>query len=98
MSNFTFNFGQADAVMEDVARVNRQIAAALDELERSVESSLQGWESEEVKTVYQATKARWDQAALQMNAFLDRAQQALGSVRENYGITETRNAAKWSQS
>jgi len=96
LSNFTFNFAQADAVLDDVARINQRINQALDELENNVERNLDAWESEEVKTIYQDTKRRWDQSAKQMNAFLERARLTLTSVSDNYGATERSNAARWS--
>jgi WXG100 family type VII secretion target len=95
LSNFTFNFAQADAVLDDVARINQRINQALDELESNVERSLDAWESEEVKTLYQDTKRRWNQSAMQMNAFLETAQRTLLGVADNYGSTERANAGRW---
>ena len=95
MSNFSFNFTAADQVLDDVARINQSINQALDELERNVERQLDAWESEQVKTVYQDVKLRWENSAAQMNAFLNSARQTLGSVAENYGATEMSNAALW---
>jgi len=96
VSNFTFNFAQADAVLDDVARINQRINQALDELESNVERNLDGWESGQVKTVYQDVKARWNQSAAQMNSFLNSARQTLMSVSDSYGATEQSNAARWS--
>lgn len=95
MSNFTFNFAMADAVLDDVARVNQRIERALDELEVNVERGLADWESEDAKTAYRAAKVRWDQAAQQMNTFLGSARQTLSSVSDNYKETEKSNANLW---
>ncbi|GAA0389182.1 hypothetical protein GCM10009541_35300 [Micromonospora gifhornensis] len=95
MSNFTFNFGLADAVLDDVTRINQRIEQALNELEVNVERGLDGWESEEAKTAYRAAKMRWDQAAQQMNTFLERARRTLMTVSDNYGATEKANASYW---
>lgn len=95
MSNFSFNFASANAVLDDVARINQRITQALDELENNVERNLDAWESEEVKTAYRDAKMRWDMAAKQMNSFLNSARQTLVSVADNYGATERSNAARW---
>ncbi|MEV6694844.1 WXG100 family type VII secretion target [Micromonospora sp. NPDC051196] len=95
MSNFTFNFAQAQATLENVAGINRRIEQTLDELETDVERSLDGWESEDAKSAYQAAKLRWDQAARQMNGFLESARRALTSVADEYSSSNTSARAKW---
>ncbi|MCM4083585.1 WXG100 family type VII secretion target [Paractinoplanes hotanensis] len=95
MSDFSINFGQAEAFLDDVERINQQIKLALDELERNVESSLDSWKSEQVRTAYQVAKARWDQSAIEMSGFLDNARHTLTGVVETYSHAETTNRARF---
>lgn len=93
MSDFSINFGQAEAVLDNVQRINQRIKGALDELELKVERSLQAWESEQARTAYALAKARWDQAALDMTDDLDNARVTLAEVIETYSRADDNNRA-----
>ncbi|WBB80454.1 WXG100 family type VII secretion target [Micromonospora sp. WMMD882] len=94
MSNYRFDFNQADATLHDMHQINGRIASALDEMERNVERSLQDWTGD-AQTTYYAAKAEWRGAAGAMSVYLEQARQTLLAISENYGTTEQRHTKIW---
>ncbi|WKU05733.1 WXG100 family type VII secretion target [Micromonospora sp. HUAS LYJ1] len=94
MSNYRFDFNQADATLHDMNQINGRISNALDEMERQVERSLQDWTGD-ARSAYYAAKAEWRGAAGQMTVHLEQARQTLLRISDNYGTTEQRHAKIW---
>ncbi|SCF40092.1 WXG100 family type VII secretion target [Micromonospora matsumotoense] len=94
MSNYRFDFNQADATLYDMGRINGRISDALDEMERNVESSLQDW-SGDAQTTYRDAKIEWRRAATAMTVHLDQARNTLLAISDNYGTTEQRHTRIW---
>ena len=94
MSNYTFDFVQADAVLTDMSRINGQIQSALEEMEATVEASLAEWTGA-AQQQYYVSKATWNQAADSMVGYLDQARMTLLRISDNYGTTEQRHAMIW---
>lgn len=94
MSNYTFNFQQADATLYDMNQINTRIGTALQQMEQTVEASLADWTGA-AQAQYQVSKAAWNQSAQQMSMYLEHARQTLSQISDNYGTTEQRHAAIW---
>ncbi|MET7747692.1 WXG100 family type VII secretion target [Micromonospora sp. NPDC005367] len=94
MSDYTFDFNQADAVIYDMSQINTRIRSALDELQTSSEAHLQEWEGE-AKNQYWISKDEWNRQAGLMSTFLDQARQKLLDISDGYGSYERRHAALW---
>ncbi|GID28811.1 WXG100 family type VII secretion target [Paractinoplanes brasiliensis] len=94
MSNYTFNFQQADAVLYDMNAINQRIKSALGQMESTVEASLAEWTGA-AQQQYYVSKAAWNQSADQMTVYLDQARVTLLQISDNYGTTEQRHAQIW---
>ncbi|MBL7253227.1 MULTISPECIES: WXG100 family type VII secretion target [Paractinoplanes] len=94
MSNYTFNFQQADAVLYDMNAINQRIKSALGQMEQTVEASLAEWTGA-AQQQYYVSKAAWNQSADQMTVYLDQARVTLLQISDNYGTTEQRHAQIW---
>ncbi|MBU2670264.1 WXG100 family type VII secretion target [Actinoplanes bogorensis] len=94
MSNYTFNFQQADAVLYDMNAINQRIKSALAQMEQTVEASLAEWTGA-AQQQYYVSKAAWNQSADQMTVYLDQARVTLLQISDNYGTTEQRHAQIW---
>ncbi|WP_127500458.1 WXG100 family type VII secretion target [Actinoplanes solisilvae] len=94
MSDYRFDFNQADAVLYDMDQHTKRINSALDEMEKSVEARMQDWDGA-AKEQYAVSKAVWDQSAKEMGVFLDQARLTLLQISDNYGTTEQRQAQIW---
>lgn len=94
MSNYSFNFQQADAVLYDMNQINNKIKSGLAEMERNVETSLQDWTGA-AQQQYYVSKAAWNQSANQMTVYLDQARATLLQISDNYGTTEQRHSQIW---
>ncbi len=94
MSNYSFNFQQADAVLYDMNQINNKIKSGLAEMERTVEASLQDWTGA-AQQQYYVSKAAWNQSANQMTVYLDQARVTLLQISDNYGTTEQRHSQIW---
>ena len=94
MSNYTFDFVQADAVLTDMNRINGQIQSSLEEMERTVEASLAQWTGA-AQEQYKVSKLAWNQAADSMVGYLEQARMTLPQISDNYGTTEQRHAMIW---
>ncbi|MGX4655170.1 WXG100 family type VII secretion target [Micromonospora sp. SCSIO 07396] len=96
MSNYRFDFNQADATLYDMNRVNGRISGALDEMERNVERSIEEW-SGDARSAYHVAKAEWRSAADEMTVQLEQARRTLLAISDNYGTTEQRHTKIWNQ-
>ncbi|WP_306215253.1 WXG100 family type VII secretion target [Actinoplanes sp. RD1] len=94
MSNYTFNFQQADAVLYDMNKINGNIKTSLHDMEQNVEKSLADWTGA-AQAQYWASKAAWNNSANQMTVFLEQARLTLLQISDNYGTTEQRHAQIW---
>ncbi|MCA2217454.1 WXG100 family type VII secretion target [Jidongwangia harbinensis] len=94
MSNYRFDFSQADSTLYDMNQINTRIKTALSDMEQSVERSLQDWTGD-AQTQYYASKQAWNQAANEMSVYLEQARSTLLNISDNYGTTEQRHAAIW---
>ena len=94
MSDFRFDFNQADATLYDINQVNQRIKQALTEMESSVEKHIADWTGA-AREQYAVSKAVWDQSANEMAVFLDQARLTLLQISENYGSMEQRQASIW---
>ncbi len=94
MSNYSFNFQQADAVLYDMNQINNKIKTGLAEMERTVETSLQDWTGA-AQQQYYVSKAAWNQSANQMTVYLEQARVTLLQISDNYGTTEQRHSQIW---
>ncbi|AGL14099.1 WXG100 family type VII secretion target [Actinoplanes sp. N902-109] len=94
MSNYTFDFAQADAVLSDMNGINTRIKSALEQMEHTVEASLADWTGA-AQQQYYVSKAKWNQSANEMTMYLDQARQTLLQISDNYGTTEQRHAQIW---
>lgn len=94
MSNYTFNFQQADATLHDMNQINTRIRTALTDMERDVEASLAEWTGA-AQEQYKVSKLVWNQSAEQMSVYLEQARQTLLQISDNYGTTEQRHAQIW---
>ncbi|MFG1918544.1 WXG100 family type VII secretion target [Micromonospora sp. NPDC048898] len=94
MSDYRFDFNQADATLHDMNRINGRISSSLDEMEANVERSTQEW-SGDARAEYAVAKIEWRNAANQMTVFLEQARQTLLQISDNYGTTEQRHTKIW---
>lgn len=94
MSNYTFDFSQADAVLYDMNKINKDIQENLSAMEQSVERSLAEWTGA-AQQQYYVSKAKWNQSAQEMTVYLEQARTTLLSISDNYGTTEQRHAQIW---
>lgn len=94
MSNYTFDFNQADAVLYDMNAINTRIKTALEQMEKTVETSLVDWTGA-ARSQYAVSKAVWNQSANEMTVYLEQARLTLLQISDNYGTTEQRHAQIW---
>ena len=94
VSNYRFDFNQADTTLYDMNAINTQIKNALSDMESSVERSLNDWTGD-AKEQYYVSKAKWNAAAQEMTMHFDQARQTLLTISDNYGSTEQRHAKLW---
>ncbi|WP_067494991.1 WXG100 family type VII secretion target [Actinoplanes sp. TFC3] len=94
MSNYTFDFNQADAVLTDMNQINTRIKSALEQMEQTVEASLADWTGA-AQQQYYVSKAKWNQSANEMSVYLEQARLTLLQISDNYGTTEQRHAQIW---
>ncbi|BCJ67308.1 WXG100 family type VII secretion target [Polymorphospora rubra] len=94
MSNFRFDFNQADATLYDMNQINGRIVSALAEMERNVERSLQEWTGD-AQSSYYVAKAEWNRSAQDMSVHLEQARRTLLAISDNYGSTESRHTKIW---
>ncbi|BCJ52705.1 hypothetical protein Asp14428_41800 [Actinoplanes sp. NBRC 14428] len=94
MSNYRFDFNQADATLYDMNQINGRIKSALTEMEANVERTLAEW-SGAAKSQYAVSKQAWNAAAQEMAVYLDQARVTLEQISDNYGTTEQRHAKIW---
>lgn len=94
MSDYTFNFTQADATLYDMNQYTQRIQSALEEMQQSVEARMADWTGD-AKHQYAVSKAAWDQSAKDMAAYLGQARATLLQISDNYGTTEQRQATIW---
>ncbi|GAA2491396.1 WXG100 family type VII secretion target [Winogradskya humida] len=94
MSNYTFDFNQADATLTDMNSINTRIKSALEQMEQTVEASLAEWTGA-AQQQYYVSKAAWNQSANEMSIYLDQARSTLMQISDNYGSTEQRHAQIW---
>jgi WXG100 family type VII secretion target len=94
VSNYTFDFNQADATLTDMNSINTRIKSALEQMEQTVEASLAEWTGA-AQQQYYVSKAAWNQSANEMSVYLDQARSTLMQISDNYGSTEQRHAQIW---
>ncbi|GAA2713730.1 MULTISPECIES: WXG100 family type VII secretion target [Actinoplanes] len=94
MSDFRFDFNQADATLYDMNQINTRIKSALTDMEQSVERSMADWTGA-AREQYTVSKQVWDQSANEMSTYLDQARSTLLQISDNYGTTEQRQASIW---
>jgi ESAT-6 family protein len=94
VSDYTFDFTQADATVYDMNQITQRINSALDEMEASVEARMQEWTGA-AQSQYVVSKAQWDKSADEMSVFLEQARLTLLQISDNYGTTEQRHAMLW---
>lgn len=94
MSDYTFDFNQADATVYDMNQITQRINSALAEMETAVEARMQDWDGS-AKSQYAISKAQWDKSAGDMGVFLEQARLTLLQISDNYGTTEQRHAMLW---
>lgn len=94
MSNYRFNFAQADAVLYDMNDINNRIKGALADMETNVERTLADWEGA-AQAQYKVSKAAWNSAANDMTLYLEAARKTLLEISDNYGTTEQRATQIW---
>ncbi len=94
MSNYSFDFSQADATLTDMNSINTRIKSALEQMEQTVESSLAEWTGS-AQQQYYISKTKWNQSANEMAVYLEQARSTLMQISENYGSTEQRHAQIW---
>ena len=94
MSDYRFDFDQADATLYDMDHVNRRLQKALEDMELSVEKSMADWTGA-ARDQYSTSKAIWHQSANEMAVFLDQARLTLLQISDNYGSMEQRQAEIW---
>lgn len=94
MSNYRFDFSQADSTLYDMNQINTRIKTALADMESQVEATLADWTGV-AQQQYYASKQVWNAKANEMTVHLDRARATLGQISDNYGTTEQANARIW---
>ncbi|GIL27951.1 WXG100 family type VII secretion target [Actinocatenispora comari] len=94
MSDYRFDFTQADATIYDMQTINKRIGEALQGMESSVEKSLADWTGAAQATYWDA-KAQWNKSAGDMNAYFEQARLVLMDISDNYGTTEQRHTKLW---
>lgn len=94
MSDYRFDFNQADATLYDMNQTNNKISSGLSELETNVEKSLQEWTGE-AQGAYYSAKSKWNHSAQEMTVALQQARQTLLQISDNYGTTEQRHTKLW---
>ncbi|MGP4014997.1 WXG100 family type VII secretion target [Saccharopolyspora sp. 5N708] len=94
MSDYRFDFNQANVAFEEMNAVNGRVRTALTEMERQVEATLSEWTGD-AQNAYWIHKAEWNAAANQMPVHLDAGRQTLMSISDNYGTTEQRARQNW---
>jgi WXG100 family type VII secretion target len=94
VSDYYFDFNQADATLYDMNQVNQSLQTALEDMEASVEKSMAEWTGG-AREQYAVSKAAWHHSANEMAVFLDQARLTLLQISDNYGTMEQRQAAIW---
>ncbi len=94
MSDYRFDFNQADATLYDMNTTNNNITHALADMETNVEKSIQEWTGA-ARDAYYAAKAQWNQSANDMAMYLQQARTTLLQISDNYGTTEQRATEIW---
>ncbi|HYQ63782.1 WXG100 family type VII secretion target [Actinophytocola sp.] len=94
MSDYRFDFNQADLTLDEMNAINGRVKTALADMERRVEQTLQYWDGDSQKMYYQA-KAEWNAEAAKMPEQLEAGRQTLLAISDNYGTTEQRAARIW---
>lgn len=90
MGDFKANFGAIDTAAMDIANSGRQIQGRLDELDRSLAPLRSDWTGA-ASEAYQASKAQWTKAIVDMNQLLEQIGRSVGQSGSSYQDTEKSN-------
>jgi WXG100 family type VII secretion target len=83
LPEYTFDFVAADATRDSMGSITRNISTVLHDLDAQVQTTLQNWTSD-AREAYNASKAKWDQAAAMMPQALARADATLVQISDGY--------------
>ena len=94
MAQYTFSFGQADAVRDQMATITNRVHSMLEELNGNVMKQISEWESD-ARREYDLAKQKWDAAAAAMPSALGRAEQTLQTISDGYLHVEHYGVDLW---
>ena len=94
MTTYTFSFPLANAVLEEMDGINKNIVNTLADLETNVQGCLQDWTSE-ARSAYDLAKQHWDASAEYMPVLLEQARAALNRIADEYHVSEKTGVAIW---
>ncbi|SDT10192.1 WXG100 family type VII secretion target [Actinoplanes derwentensis] len=92
---YTFNFAEAQSVIDNIGTTTTAIDTTLSNMETNVETRLAEWTGS-ARDEYTLAKKAWDKAALDMATHLNTARTALQNIASNYAATEIRNQQNFS--
>jgi WXG100 family type VII secretion target len=94
VSNYAFNFVQADVTVTEMQQINQRIVTALGDLDAMVQKSIAAWEGS-ARDQYYVSKGIWDQGAQEMMVAFEQARSTLVQIGDFYGTTEQRSTMLW---
>ena len=89
------SFGELQALGGQIQTISSQVESELDDLRQQISNLDSLWEGN-ASTGYQATKAKWFQAADDLRQVLASIGAAINAAEEAYSNTESKNASAWS--
>lgn len=94
MATYTFNYGVADTVRDEMAQVTITLRNELESMEQQVALAMQDWD-DGAKQQYAVAKQQWDAAAARMPYSLAQAEIALNNISGGYLQVEHTGANAW---
>ena len=76
----------------DLGLAHQAIVETFDDLEKTCEAKLAQWDGD-ARQAYTTAKTQWNKQQEEMNDILQKFQQAVTQIHEQYGNTEKQNAS-----
>ncbi|MGW2282953.1 hypothetical protein [Streptomyces sp. NPDC001770] len=96
MPTYMISWGAVNEVLDQLTTVQAEIDSLNEQFAAGGTAALSGWDSS-VKELFDANKAQWNQATVNMRALAAQAQRAAASCREDYVSAVDRGTQLWSR-
>ncbi len=94
MGDLKVNFSAVTGAGSDISQGASKLEAKLADMDRSLQPLRANW-SGEASSSYEGAKAKWTSAITDMKLLLADIGKAVDTSSQEYGTTESKNAARW---